>query len=182
MNRLQEQYNKEIIPALAKDLKRKSVMNVPKLEKIVVNAGIGRIFKEAPKVKAIESQFGAITGQKAVIMKAKKSVAGFKIREGMPIGIKVTLRKDRMYEFIDRLISIVLPRTRDFSGISTKAFDKSGNISLGIKDCSVFPELDSREGGENFPLEVTIVTTAQNDEEAKMLLTHFGFPLKKNKK
>ncbi|TRZ78095.1 50S ribosomal protein L5 [bacterium] len=182
MNRLQEKYNKEIAPALVKELKRKSVMNVPKLEKKVVNAGIGRIFKEAPKVKAIESQFSAIVGQKAIITKAKKSVAGFKIREGMPIGIKVTLRKDRMYEFFDRFISIVLPRTRDFSGISIKSFDQSGNISIGIKDCSVFPELDSREGGENFPLEITIVMTSKNEEESKALLTHFGFPLKKGKK
>lgn len=182
MNRLQEKYNKEIAPALAKEFKRGSVMNVPKIEKIILNAGIGRIFKESAKVKAIESQFAAITGQKAIVTKAKKSVAGFKIREGMPIGIKVTLRKDKMYDFLDRFISIILPRTRDFSGISTKSFDQSGNLSIGIKDCSVFPELDSREGGDNFPLEITIATTAKNGEEAEALLTHFGFPLKKNKK
>ena len=182
MNRLQEKYNKEIVPALAKKLGRSSIMNIPKMEKIIINAGIGRFFKESQKVKAIESQFAAITGQKAIITKAKKSVAGFKIREGMPIGIKVTLRRERMYEFLDRLISIVLPRTRDFSGISPKSFDQNGNLSLGIKDCSVFPELDGREGGENFPLEITIATTTKDAKESVELFTNFGFPLKKSKK
>ncbi len=182
MNRLQEKYNKEIVPALAKEFKRGSVMNVPKIKKIILNAGIGKIFKESAKVKAIESQFAAITGQKAIVTKAKKSVAGFKIREGMPIGIKVTLRRDKMYDFLDRLINIVLPRTRDFSGISTESFDQNGNLSVGVKDSSVFPELESRESGDNFPLEITIVTTARNEEESEALLTCFGFPLKKNKK
>lgn len=181
MSRLKEKYIKEIAPSLMADFKYFSVMQAPKVEKVVINAGTGKIAKEKAKMDTLERQISFITGQKPIATKARKSVAGFKIRAGMPIGLKATLRGERMYEFLDRLISIALPRTRDFSGISLGVFDGKGNASIGIKDSLIFPELSGADANENFSIEITIATTGRTDDEAKKLLTYLGFPFKKSK-
>lgn len=178
MSRLKEQYKKEIVPLLMAEFGYKTVMQAPKVNKIVVNTGIGKFAKENQKVKSIENQLSLITGQKAALAQAKKSISGFKVRAGMPAGLRITLRGEKMYEFLDRLINAAIPRTRDFSGISAKIFDGKGNISLGIKDSAIFPELIAQEASEGFSLEVSIETTAETDKEAKKLLTSFGFPFK----
>lgn len=178
MNRLKEQYKKEIIPLLMAEFGYKTVMEAPKIDKVVVNCGVGKIFKEQQKIDQIKKQIGMITGQKPAIAQARKSIAGFKIRSGMPIGIKATIRGERMYEFLDRLINITLPRTRDFSGISDAIFDGKGNASIGIKDASIFPELSMETSIEAFSLEITIATTANTDKEAKKLLASLNFPFK----
>ena len=179
MEKLREQYEKEVVPALMKKFEYKSVMQVPKLDKIVINIGLGDL-KENPK--ALENAMNdlmQITGQKPVITKAKKSIAGFKVREGQAIGCKVTLRGENMYNFLEKLITIALPRVRDFRGISKGSFDGRGNYTLGIKEQLIFPEVDYDTIVKIRGLDVVIVTTAKTNEEALELLSGFGLPFKK---
>ena len=176
MARLQETYAKEIAPALMKKFNYKSVMQIPKLDKVVINVGCGEA-RDNPKIMdAILSDLAKITGQKPIVCKAKKSVANFKLREGMPIGAKVTLRGDRMWEFLDRLFNVALPRVRDFRGINPNAFDGRGNYGLGIKEQLIFPEIEYDKIDKIRGLDVVFCTTAQTDEEAKELLTLIGAP------
>ena len=176
MPRLKDQYKQEIAPALMTKFGYKSVMQVPKLDKVVVNVGCGEA-RENPKVMdAIVRDLGIITGQKAIICNAKKSVANFKLREGMPIGAKITLRGDRMYEFVDRLFSIALPRVRDFRGINGNSFDGRGNYSVGVREQLIFPEIDYDKIDAVRGMDIAFVTTAKTDEEAKELLTLMGAP------
>lgn len=177
--RLIEKYEKEVVPALMNEFHYDNVMQVPKLEKIIINISVGEA-KENPK--ALESavqDLTTISGQKPIIIKAKKSVANFKLREGMPIATKVTLRRDKMYYFFDKLISIALPRVRDFRGISDTSFDGRGNYALGIKEQLIFPEINYDEIDAIRGMDIIIVTTAKNDEEAKAFLTLMGMPFKK---
>jgi len=179
MSRLKDRYRSEVAPALRETFKYKSVMEIPRLEKIVLNMGVGEV-KDNPK--ALENSvrdLGIITGQKAVMTTAKKSVAAFKLREGMKIGCKVTLRGEKMYEFLDKLISISLPRVRDFRGISDNSFDGRGNYALGLREQLVFPEIDYDKVDKIRGMDVVIVTTAKTDEEAKELLSLFGMPFQK---
>lgn len=176
MARLQETYAKEIAPALMKKFNYKSVMQIPKLDKVVINVGCGEA-RDNPKIMdAILSDLAKITGQKPIVCKAKKSVANFKLREGMPIGAKVTLRGDRMWEFLDRLFNVALPRVRDFRGINPNAFDGRGNYGLGIKEQLIFPEIEYDKIDKIRGLDVVICTTAKTDEEAKELLSLIGAP------
>ncbi len=176
MPRLKDQYKAEIAPALMKKFSYKSVMQIPKLEKVVINVGCGEA-RDNPKVMdAILSDLAIITGQKAVVCKAKKSVANFKLREGMPIGAKITLRGDRMYEFVDRLFSIALPRVRDFRGISGNSFDGRGNYSVGVREQLMFPEIDYDKIDAVRGMDISFVTSAKTDEEAKELLKLLGAP------
>jgi large subunit ribosomal protein L5 len=177
--RLLKKYNEEIVPALQKELGLKNVMEVPKLEKIVVNMGVGEATQNSKLIDAAANDMALITGQKPAIKKAKKSEAGFKVREGQAIGVAVTLRKEKMYEFLDRLINVVLPRVRDFEGVSSKAFDGRGNYSLGLTDQLVFPEIDYDKVEKLLGMSITIVSSAKTDEEGKALLTAFGMPFKK---
>ncbi len=179
VSRLQTKYNEEIVPALMSELGLKNVMEAPKLEKIVVNMGVGEATQNVKLMDAAIGDLTIITGQKPVVRKAKKSEAGFKLREGMPIGAKVTLRKERMYDFLDRLVNVVLPRVRDFEGISAKAFDGRGNYSLGLVDQLVFPEIEYDKVEKLFGMSITIVSSAKNDEEGRALLKAFGMPFKK---
>ncbi|TDT70667.1 LSU ribosomal protein L5P [Hypnocyclicus thermotrophus] len=179
MARLLKKYNEEIVPALQKELGLKNIMQVPKLEKIVVNMGVGEATQNSKLIDAAASDMALITGQKPSIKKAKKSEAGFKLREGQAIGVAVTLRKEKMYEFLDRLINVVLPRVRDFEGVSSKAFDGRGNYSLGLTDQLVFPEIDYDKVEKLLGMSITIVSSAKTDEEGKALLTAFGMPFKK---
>ncbi|MBZ4683764.1 MAG: large subunit ribosomal protein [Fusobacteriaceae bacterium] len=179
MARLLKKYNEEIVPALQKELGLKNVMEVPKLEKIVVNMGVGEATQNSKLIDAAANDMALITGQKPAIKKAKKSEAGFKVREGQAIGVAVTLRKEKMYEFLDRLINVVLPRVRDFEGVSSKAFDGRGNYSLGLTDQLVFPEIDYDKVEKLLGMSITIVSSAKTDEEGKALLTAFGMPFKK---
>jgi large subunit ribosomal protein L5 len=180
MSRLSEKYKNEIVSALKTKFQYKSVMEVPKLEKIVLNMGVGEV-KENPKaIEFAVSDLTIITGQKPIITKAKKSVAAFKLREGMNIGCKVTLRGSKMYEFMDRLFSLALPRVRDFRGISSNSFDGRGNFSMGLKEQLIFPEIDYDKVDKVRGMDITFVTTAKNDEEAKELLTQFGLPFTQN--
>ena len=179
MARLKVKYTEEVAPALFKKFGYKSTMQIPKIEKVVLNVGCGEA-RENPKVlDAVVSQLSQITGQKAIITIAKKSVANFKLREGMPVGAKVTLRGDRMWEFFDRLTSVAIPRIRDFRGISAKSFDGRGNFSMGVTEQLIFPEIDFDSVDHQRGMDITIVTTAKTDEEAKALLDAFGFPVKK---
>lgn len=176
MARLKEKYKAEVIPAMQEKFKYKSAMQIPKLEKVVLNMGVGEV-KENPK--AIESAVGdmaLITGQKPVITKAKKSVAAFKLRQGMNIGCKVTLRGDRMYEFVDKLFNVVLPRVRDFRGVSNNSFDGRGNYAMGLKEQGIFPEIDYDKVDRVRGMDIIFVTTATTDEEAKELLKQLGMP------
>lgn len=175
MSRLSDLYKKEIQEKLLKELGTKNIMAVPRIRKIVVNAGVGRAVADSKKLEEAEEALTAITGQAPIRTKAKKSIAGFKIREKMPIGVMVTLRGERMYEFLDKLINVALPRVRDFRGTNTEAFDGHGNYSLGIKEHSVFPELI---GKDPIPvsIQVNIETTATSNNEAQELLSAFGFP------
>ncbi|HOB34589.1 MAG: 50S ribosomal protein L5 [Firmicutes bacterium] len=179
MARLKEIYQREIAPALMKKFNYSSVMQVPKIEKIVVNMGVGDA-KENPKFleNAVE-ELSLITGQKPVITRAKKAIAGFKIRAGMPIGAMVTLRGERMYHFLDRLLNIALPRVRDFRGVSPKAFDGRGNYTLGLREQLIFPEINYDKVEKVRGMDVVIVTTANTDEEGRALLEGFGFPFRK---
>ncbi len=178
MARLRELYNKEIVPQLMKDFSYKSVMQVPKLEKIVINMGLGEAIQNVKILDSAAVELGAITGQKAVITKAKKSIASFKLRQGMPIGCMVTLRKERMYEFLDRLINIALPRVRDFRGVSDKAFDGRGNYSLGLREHTIFPELNLDKVERVKGMTISITSTAQSDFEGLTLLKALGMPFR----
>jgi large subunit ribosomal protein L5 len=179
MARLLKKYNEEIVPSLQKDLGLSNIMEVPKMEKIIVNMGVGEATQNSKLIDAAVNDLGIITGQKPLIIKAKKSEAGFKLREGQAIGCKVTLRNERMYEFLDRLVSVVLPRVRDFEGISSKAFDGRGNYSLGLADQLVFPEIEYDKVEKLFGMSISFVSSAKSDEEGKALLTAFGMPFKK---
>ena len=179
MNRLKEKFVKETTPALMSKFNYKSVMEVPKLEKIVVNMGVGDAVANAKALDVAVEELAQITGQKPVITRAKKSIAGFRLREGMPIGAKVTLRGERMYQFIDKLVSVSLPRVRDFRGVSKKSFDGRGNYTLGVKEQLIFPEIDYDKVNKVRGMDIVIVTTAKTDEEARELLTQFGMPFQK---
>ncbi len=175
-SRLRIHYEKEIRPALAKELGITNPMAVPRLTKIVLNMGVGEAIQNKKLLEDAVKELAAIAGQKPIINKARKSIATFKVRQGMPIGTSVTLRRDRMYDFLDRLITVALPRVRDFRGISAKAFDGRGNYSLGIKDFLIFPEIDFNKVETVKGLNITICTTARNDKDARTLLRMFGMP------
>ena len=179
MNRLKEKYNKEVVPTLIEKFEYKSVMQAPKVEKIVVNMGVGEAVSNAKALDKAVEELQIITGQKPLITKAKKSIAGFRLREGMPIGAKVTLRGERMYEFLDKLVTVSLPRVRDFHGVSKKAFDGRGNYTLGVKEQLIFPEVDYDLVDKVRGLDIVIVTTANTDEESRELLTQLGMPFQK---
>ena len=179
MARLKEMYQSELAPRLMQDLQLKNVMEVPRIEKIIVNIGLGEAIQNIKVLESAVDQLGQITGQKPVITKAKKSIAQFKLREGMPIGCMVTLRRDRAFEFLDRLINVALPRVRDFKGVSPKAFDGRGNYTLGIREQIIFPEIDLEKIEKIKGLNVTIVTTARTDEEGRALLAGMGMPFRK---
>ena len=179
MSRLRDQYNSEIKDAMVKKFGYKNVMEIPKLEKIVINMGVGEAKENKKLLDTAIADLETITGQKAVVTTAKKSIANFKLREGMPIGCKVTLRGERMYEFADRLINLALPRVRDFRGINPNAFDGRGNYALGVKEQLIFPEIEYDKVDKVRGMDVIFVTTAKTDEEARELLTLFGMPFKK---
>ncbi len=179
MSRLKDLYTAEIRTAMQEKFGYKNAMEIPKLEKIVINIGVGEATTNAKAVDAAASDLAAITGQKPIICKAKKSLAAWHIREGMPLGCKVTLRGDRMYEFLDRLINIALPRVRDFRGISAQSFDGRGNYAFGVKEQLIFPEVDYEKIDKLRGMDIIVVTTAKTDEEARELLTRFGMPFKK---
>jgi large subunit ribosomal protein L5 len=176
--RFKEKYVNEIRPAIAKELGIENAMAIPKLEKIVINMGLGEATQNVKIMDPLVADLGAITGQKPVVTKAKKSIAAFKLRENMPIGAMVTLRGDKMYEFLDRLITIALPRVRDFRGVSSKSFDGRGNYTLGLRDQLIFAEIDYAKVDKMKGMNVTIVTTAQNDNGARALLKAFGMPFR----
>ena len=176
--RLKEKYNQEIRPALQKELGLNNLMAVPRLEKIVLNMGLGEATQNVKIMDPLVADLASIAGQKPVTTKAKKSIAAFKVREGMPIGAMVTLRGDIMYEFLDRLISVALPRVRDFKGVSTKSFDGRGNYTLGMRDQLIFPEVDYARVDKLKGMNVTIVTTAKDDNQARALLRQFGIPFR----
>ena len=176
MSRLREQYENEIVDALMKKFGYKNKMQVPKLDKIVVNMGVGEAKENAKILESAASDLEIITGQKAVLTKAKNSIANFKIREGMAIGCKVTLRGEKMYEFLDRLVNLALPRVRDFRGVNPNSFDGRGNYALGIKEQIIFPEIEYDKVDKVRGMDVIFVTTAKTDEEARELLTQFGMP------
>ena len=179
MTRLKETYQKEIVKGMTDKFGYKNVMQVPKLDKIVINMGVGEAKENSKVLETAVKELETITGQKVVTTKAKNSVANFKIREGMPIGCKVTLRGDKMYEFLDRLVNLALPRVRDFRGVNPNAFDGRGNYALGIKEQLIFPEIEYDKVDKIRGMGVIIVTTAETDEEARELLTQFGMPFKK---
>lgn len=179
MSRLKEMYSNEIMDAMTKKFGYKNVMQIPKLEKIVINMGVGEARENAKVLDAAVKDLETITGQKAVVTRAKKSVANFKLREGMPIGCKVTLRGEKMYEFADRLVNLALPRVRDFRGVNPNAFDGRGNYALGIKEQLIFPEIEYDKVDKVRGMDIIFVTTAQTDEEARELLTMFGMPFQK---
>ena len=179
MARLKVKYTEEVAPALFKKFGYKSTMQIPKIDKVVVNVGCGEARENAKVLDAVCSDLATITGQKAIVTIAKKSVANFKLREGMPIGVKVTLRQDKMWEFIDRLFNIALPRVRDFRGISADSFDGRGNYALGIKEQLIFPEIEYDKIDKIRGLDIVIVTTAKTDEEARELLSLMGAPFRR---
>ncbi len=176
--RLRERYVKEVLPALMKEFSLKNPMAVPKLDKIILNMGVGEATQNAKLIDPAVTEVTQITGQKPVITKAKKSIAQFKVREGMPIGVMVTLRGDRMYEFFDRLVNVALPRVRDFRGVPTKSFDGRGNFTLGVRDQLIFPENDYAKVEKMKGMNITIVTSAGTDDQARALLKHMGMPFK----
>jgi len=180
MNRLREKYEKEVAPALKKEFGYTNVMAIPRIRKVVINMGLGEATGN-PKVMDVGiDELGRITGQKAVVRRAKKSIAQFKVREGMPVGAMVTLRGERMYEFLDRLVSVALPRVRDFKGISPRGFDGRGNYTLGLRDQLIFAEIDYMKVDKARGMNVSVVTTAKSDEEARKLLQLFGLPFRSN--
>ena len=179
MNRLQEKYQKSVVPSLVEKFNYKSVMQAPQVDKIVINMGVGDSITNSKALDDAVNEMTQITGQKPIITKAKKSIANFKLREGMPIGCKVTLRGPRMFEFLDKLVSIALPRVRDFQGVSNKAFDGRGNFTLGVKEQLIFPEINYDKVNRVRGMDIVIVTTANTDLEAKELLSQLGMPFKK---
>jgi len=180
MSRLRDRYSKEVAPALAKEFGYKNVMAIPKIEKVVVNMGLGEATGNAKIVDTGVDEIARVTGQKPVVTRAKKSIAQFKVRKGMPIGAMVTLRGDRMWEFLDRLISIALPRVRDFRGVSPRGFDGRGNYTLGLKDQLLFPEIDYMKVDKARGMNISVVTTAKTDEESRKLLQLLGMPFRTN--
>ena len=174
--RLEEHYNKSIHPAMVEKFKYKNKYEVPKLTKVIINIGVGEAVKDSKKIDAAIKDITSISGQKPVVTRAKKAIATFKLREGMPIGVKVTLRKSHMYEFIDRLINVALPRVRDFRGLNGKSFDGKGNYSLGLKEQIVFPEINYDNIDTIRGMDISVVTTANSDEEGRELLKNFDFP------
>jgi large subunit ribosomal protein L5 len=180
MSRLKERYQKEVVPALQKEFGYKNVMAVPKVEKVVVNMGLGEATSNAKLVDVGADELARITGQKPVTRRAKKSIAAFKVRKGMPIATMVTLRGERMWEFLDRLMNIALPRVRDFKGVSPKGFDGRGNYTLGLRDQLLFPEIDYMKVDKARGMNVSVVTTAKTDEEARKLLQFIGMPFRAN--
>lgn len=179
MARLKELYEKEIVPRLMKDLEMANVMQVPKVEKVVINMGLGEAIQNIKVLESAAEELARVSGQKPVITKAKKSIAQFKLREDMPIGCMVTLRHDRAYEFLDRLINVALPRVRDFKGVSPRGFDGRGNYTVGIREQIIFPEIDLDKIDKVKGLNITIVTTAQTDEAGRSLLREMGMPFRK---
>ena len=179
MARLQEFYKDNVVKQLQEQFGFKSVMEVPRITKITLNMGVGEALGDKKVMEHAVSDMTKISGQKPIVTKARKSIAGFKVREGWPIGCKVTLRKERMYEFLDRLISVAIPRVRDFRGLSPKSFDGRGNYSMGVKEQIIFPEIDYDKIDTLRGMDITITTTAKNDEEGRALLTAFNFPIKK---
>jgi len=180
MSRLKERYSKDVAPALAKEFGYKNVMAIPKIEKVVVNMGLGEATANAKIVDTGADEVSRITGQKAVVTRSKKSIAQFKVRKGMPIGTMVTLRGEKMWEFLDRLISIALPRVRDFRGVSPRGFDGRGNYTLGLKDQLLFPEIDYMKVDKARGMNISVVTTAKTDEESRKLLQLLGMPFRTN--
>ena len=180
MSRLREKYQKEVVPSLKKEFGYKNVMAIPKLQKVVVNMGLGEATANAKIADVGAEELSKITGQKAVIRRATKSIAQFKLRQGMPVGAMVTLRGERMYEFLDRLITIALPRVRDFRGVSPKGFDGRGNFTMGLRDQLLFPEIDYMKVDKARGMNVSVVTTAKTDEEARKLLQLMGMPFRTN--
>lgn len=178
--RLRKKYDEEIISKLKSDFKYKSIMQVPKLEKIILSQGLGEAVADKKIIDAAIEDLTKITGQKAIATYSKKDVSNFKLRKGMPVGTKVTLRGANMYEFLDRLISVSLPRTRDFKGVNAKGFDGRGNFNMGVKEHIIYPEIDIDKVNKILGMDITFVTNANSDEEAKALLTEFGFPFTKN--
>lgn len=178
MARLQAVYTNDIVPKLQAEFGYKNIMQIPKIEKIVVNMGLGEAIQNVKILDSAAVELNSITGQKSVITKAKKSIASFKLRQGMPIGCMVTLRRERMYEFLDKLVNVSLARVRDFKGVSGKAFDGKGNYTLGIKEQLIFPEISYDSVDKIKGMNITIVTSAKTDEEAKSLLKHFGMPFR----
>lgn len=180
MARLRDKYKNEVAPALAKEFDIKNPMAIPRLEKIVINMGVGEAIANSKLLDSAVEELRQITGQQPVITKAKKSIAAFKLREGMRIGVMVTLRGDRMYEFLDRLISVALPRVRDFRGISAKSFDGRGNYTLGVKEQLIFPEIDFNKVDKTRGLNISIVSSSENDEQGRSLLKSLGMPFRLN--
>ena len=176
--RMRETYLQKVVPALMKEFGYKNIMQVPKLERIVLNVGMGEAIQNVKLLESAASELGAITGQKPLITKAKKAIATFKLRQGMPIGTKVTLRSRRMWEFFDRLVTLSLPRIRDFRGVSPKSFDGRGNYTLGLKEQLIFPEIKYDEVASIHGMDITIVTTAQTNDEGRALLKHLGMPFR----
>ena len=180
MPRLRERYRQEVVPALREEFKYRNIMEVPRLVKVTVNVGLGEAIQNSKALDAAVADVSAITGQRPVITRAKRSIAAFKVRTGMPIGAMVTLRGDRMYHFLDKLMNVVLPRIRDFQGVSTKSFDGRGNFSLGLAEQIVFPEIEYDKVDKIRGLQITVVTTARSDEEARRLLQLLGMPFRRS--
>ena len=180
MSRLKDKYQKEVVPALKKEFGYANMMAIPKIRKVVINMGLGEATSNAKIVDTAADELSKISGQKATVRRAKKSIAAFKVREGMPVGAMVTLRGERMYEFLDRLMSIALPRVRDFKGISPKGFDGRGNYTLGLRDQIIFPEIDYMKVDKARGMNVSVVTSAKTDEEARKLLQLIGLPFRSN--
>ena len=176
--RLIKKYKEQVVPQLMKDFTLTNIMQVPKLEKIIVNMGLGEAVQNAKLVESAVEELAAITGRKPIVTRAKKSIAGFKLREGMPIGVMVTLRGEQMYDFLDRLITVALPRTRDFKGISPKAFDGRGNYTLGVREQIIFPEINYDKVDKIKGMNITFVTTAETDEQGRALLKSLGMPFR----
>ena len=179
MPRLREKYEKDVIPKMMKEFGYKNKMQVPRLHKIVVNMGLGEALQNPKIIDSSSKEMAAITGQRPVVTRSKKSIANFKLREGLPIGCMVTLRNERMYEFLDRLINVAIPRVRDFRGISRRSFDGKGNFTMGVREQIIFPEIDYDKIEKIKGLNVSIITTAGTDEEGRALLTHLGMPFKR---
>jgi len=176
--RLRDTYREKVVPALMKEFGYKNVMQVPRLERVVLNVGMGEALQNVKLLESAVVELGAVTGQKPVVTRAKKAIAGFKLRQGLPIGAKVTLRSRRMYEFFDRLVSLALPRIRDFRGVSPKSFDGRGNYTFGLKEQLIFPEIKYDDVASIHGMDITIVTTAKTNEEGKALLKHLGMPFR----
>ena len=179
MPRLREKYEKDVIPKMMKEFGYKNKMQVPRLHKIVVNMGLGEALQNPKIIDSSSKEMAAITGQRPVVTRSKKSIANFKLREGLPIGCMVTLRAERMYEFLDRLINVAIPRVRDFRGISRRSFDGKGNFTMGVREQIIFPEIDYDKIEKIKGLNVSVITTAKTDEEGRALLTHLGMPFKR---